>query len=229
MHRPRIGITTGYRQGSQVVDHAYVAAVEAAGGLPVLVPMLREEESARAFAGLLNGLIITGGPAITRGLIGQLPPDLPATDPVRSQADDLIFTAVSAAAQPIFGICYGMQYLNAQAGGSIYADVMAQVPNTPPHSSDRGSSGHLTHFAADSGLVRALGQTSLHTNSHHIQAVAEVGTGLRAVGHSADGLIEAIESADGLWMGVQFHPEKMLEQTLPLFRAFVGRCRSLVG
>ena len=55
-------------------------AVEAAGGIPIILPILDRAGTARDFATLLDGLIITGGPGITRGLIGALPPDLPAVD-----------------------------------------------------------------------------------------------------------------------------------------------------
>ena len=40
---------------------------------------------------------------------------------------------------------------------------------------------------------------------------------------SPDGVIEAIESADGRVIGVQFHPERMLDRALPLFQDLVAR------
>ncbi len=125
----------------------------------------------------------------------------------------------------MLGICYGMQFINAQAGGTIYADVLAQRPNTLLHSADRGSPGHTVTFAEGSRLAVLLGRRELAVNSHHIQAVRDLGTGLHAVGFSPDGIIEGLESEDGRLLGVQFHPERMLAETLPLFEGFIQNCR----
>jgi putative glutamine amidotransferase len=222
MSRPRIGITTGYKDGQQYVDIDYIRAIENAGGLPLIVPMFQTADAANAFAALLDGLVMTGGPGITRGLIGDLPDDLPPVDPVRDAGDSLIFAAVQD--QPILGICYGAQFMNAQAGGSIYADLMAQHAGAIAHSPKRGAEPRAVEFAPDSRLSQLLGQ-QMTINTYHIQSIAEVGAGLRAVGYSPDGIVEAIESTDGRMIGVQFHPECMGEQTQKLFEDFVARCR----
>lgn len=223
MSRPHIGITTSYEKGSQHLTHYYVLAIEAAGGLPLPVPMVQDNETMTDFAALLDGLLITGGPAIMDGLIGELPADLDAPDPIRDTADRLIYAAMQE--QPIMGICYGMQFINARHGGTIYADVMAQQPGTAAHSSGRGGTTHPIEIAAESRLREILNRPTLNVNTYHVQAVAEVGTGLRAVARSDDGVIEAVESTDGREIGVQFHPERMLDQTLAFFQDFVDRCR----
>ena len=219
----RIGITTSFEDGEQRLHHTYVQAVERAGGLPVIVPML--DAGTEAFAEMLDGLVLTGGPAVTDRLIGTLPPDLDETDPVRARADRRVLAAVVKARKPVLGICYGMQLLNAVGGGSIFADVERQVNGASVHSSGRGADVHPVRLVEGSHLRAALGVDTLVVNTRHVQAVAEVGRGFTVAATAPDGVIEAIESADGRMIGVQFHPERMGEAMQPLFRRLVDQAR----
>ncbi len=220
MSGARIGITTSLEGGRQTLDTRYARAVEAAGGIPIIVPIIEREETARSIAALLDGLIITGGPGITRGLIGSLPDDLPAVDERRDRSDALIYRAM--AHRPFLGICYGMQFANAMAGGRIYGDAQAQAA-ADAHSRERGATEHEIVIADGSHLRSILGRGRMLSNTHHIQAIAEVGAGLSVSARAGDGVIEAIESADGRIIAAQFHPERMLERALPLFEDLLRR------
>ncbi len=206
-----------------MLDAHYARAIEAAGALPLIVPIFETREAAAEFTTLLDGLVITGGPGITQGLIGVLPDDLEPVDSLRTRNDTLVFDAMSD--RPVLGICYGMQFINAQAGGTIYADVYAQKPGAILHSVGRGGIDHPVRFEPDSRLCQIMNTREIIANTYHIQAVADVGEGLRAVGYGPDGVIEAIESQDGRLLGVQFHPERMPDRAMPLFEDFVNRCR----
>jgi putative glutamine amidotransferase len=226
MHRPRIGITTSLNDGEQRLDRRYVLAVEAAGGLPLPVPMLETDEAADAFAALLDGLVVTGGPAVADGLVGRLPDDLGATDPVRLASDRRLLRRFLEQRRPVLGICYGMQLASALVGGTIYGDVEAERPGTGTHSQKRGGNEHPLRVEPGTHLRRLLGTAELTVNTRHLQAVAAPGAGLRVAAVADDGVIEALESEDGTFLGVQFHPERMGPEAAPLFRHLVERARA---
>ena len=230
--RPVIGITTDIREEEggrrvQLVDDAYIAAVERSGGSPSIVPIVEDGQALAAVIDGLDGLIITGGRGITQGLVGELPDELPPVDERRYRADAALLQAAGARSTPVLGICYGMQLINARCGGTLYADVERQLQGSGRHSPARNAGRPVTHpveVVADSRLQRVLqardsaaasavagdaDRESMVTNSHHFQAVARIGEGLRANARSADGVIEGLESDDGVIMGVQFHPERM--------------------
>lgn len=217
MSRPFIGITGSLAAapGSyrQVVDGYYIDAVERAGGCPLILPMTARAESLRPLLDLTDGLIITGGPGITEGLAGELPHDLPPVEERRTRADTWAFETIQEQGKPILGICYGMQFINARCGGSIYADAQQQL-QVGAHSPLRNEGRDIRHgmsLVDDTALAALLGRAAsgVEVNSFHIQAVKELGAGLRVNVRSADGLVEGVESEDGRIIGVQFHPEKM--------------------
>jgi putative glutamine amidotransferase len=231
MDRPRIGVTTslnptdsGARE--QRLDLAYVRAVERAGGLPLIVPMLATDEAAEAFAALLDGLVVTGGPAVTDGLVGELPDDIDETDPDRVASDVRVLRAFLDARRPTLGICYGMQLASALRGGTIYADVERQVEGTATHSRGRGGTVHPARLVGGSRLRQIVGRDEIEINTRHVQAVAEPGDGLVVSARAPDGTIEAVESTDGTFLGLQFHPEAMEPPLDSVFEDLVARARA---
>ena len=221
-----IGITTSFEEGQQRLHHTYVKAVEKAGGIPLPIPMVDTPKALKFIVNSIHGLIVTGGPAITEGVIGDLPKDLDKTAPERAQSDTLLLDLFEKTGKPLLGICYGMQLINARDGGTIFSDVQAQVPNALVHSSVRGAPDHVIEIEEDSTLFNVLRTRSITVNSRHIQAIADVGKSFRITAKAPDGVPEAIENASGSVLGVQFHPERMGETMAPLFEHFVQRAQS---
>jgi putative glutamine amidotransferase len=75
------------------------------------------------------------------------------------------------------------------------------------------------------GEVKAL------VNSHHHQALEQLGEGLQATAWSYDGLVEAVEDTEeGRWaLGVQWHPEigwERDELSANIFKSFLHAAAS---
>tara|TARA_B100001250_G_scaffold412110_1_gene442478 strand:- start:11523 stop:12215 length:693 start_codon:yes stop_codon:yes gene_type:complete len=212
MRKPLIGITTSIIDNNQELSLNFVDAITEAGGIPLIIASARDcLDVYGEIACKIDALVITGGPGINQGLVGKLPEDLPPVCERRWESDVAIFNSVMVRKRPILGICYGMQFINAQMGGTIYADIQEQL-SVSPHSPKRNN-GRLIEHAVDlqkeTFLAELIGKRRLEVNSFHIQAIKEVGAGLYVNSYSNDGLIEGIEGEEGRLLGLQFHPESM--------------------
>lgn len=126
------------------------------------------------------------------------------------------------AQRPVLGICYGMQLASALRGGTIYADVERDA-GAATHSRGRGGTEHPIELVTGTRFRQLVGSETLEVNTRHVQAVAEPGDGLVVSARAPDGTIEALESADGTFLGVQFHPEGMSPPLDALFTDLVAR------
>ncbi len=130
----------------------------------------------------------------------------------------------------MFGVCRGHQVLNVALGGSMYQDVQL-IPHADRHDF-RGNGyardlrAHTVQLDPHSHLAQIVGPNPAVNSLHH-QAINRLGNGVRVVGRSPGGVIEAIEVIDHPYaMGVQWHPEELIADPamLDLFRQFVLAC-----
>ena len=229
--RPRIGITTSpsLHEGrfSEALDRAYVTAVLRAGALPLVLPVLHPSRAA-AVAASLDGIVFSGGGDLDPALYGDGP--VPEVRGVNARRDAYELALVRHALDlglPMLGTCRGCQLLNVAVGGTL-------VPHLPDADGrhcarDRwGETVHTVSVLEGSTLRGIVGREVVGVNSLHHQAVAKVGSGLRAVAWADDGVIEAVEGVGGnRVLGVQWHPELLLAPpaNAPLFRWLVEEAR----
>ena len=206
----------------------YLEAIESAGGLPVVVPPLPEEDM-EELIGRVSGVCLSGGPDIHPSAYGQ--DEDPALGPTWLDLDDAELAVARAAFDarlPILAICRGAQALNIARSGPSFRTCRAgseRLRHRRGHGEPNIS--HPVEVAPDSVLARALGTTELVVNSFHHQASDQLGRGLRAVAWSPDGVIEGIEAPNrDFVVGVQWHAEAMEDEPAQrLFEAFVDACR----
>jgi putative glutamine amidotransferase len=222
----------------------YMRAVEAAGGVPVPIPLKESSEAQARLLATCSAVLLPGSPAdVDPARYGQpAAKECAAKDAAREAIDDLLFVDAFATGKPILGVCFGLQSLNVWRHGSLIQDL----PHTglPPAEEGNGNvnhdpgrdvrDAHAVVLAKGSRLAHVLGpfETTLQVNSSHHQAIDRPGEGLAAVATSpVDGVIEAIEGTDPkqFVVAVQWHPERSYESSSAsraLFSAFVDAARS---
>ncbi len=205
VHAPRFGI-----------NQSYCKAVEAAGGVPILVPHLDDPDALRRIYELLDGMLLPGGLDVHPKYYGQEPH--PALDPTDVGLDHAEITMLPWALDddlPILGICRGEQVLNVVMGGTLIQDIYSEYPTTIDHreSYKRKIRDFLAHdIAIEPGtrLHELVGQDRVWVNTSHHQSIDKVGDGLIATAWSPDGIVEGIEAPDHYFMvAVQCHPEEL--------------------
>ena len=187
----------------------YVDAVVAAGGLPVMLPILDPGLAPVALRDL-DGLLCSGGGDLEPGTYGQQPhPDVYGLDPAR---DAWELALVRTAEVPVLGICRGSQLLNVAAGGTLVQHLPDRTDIVHRQMDRKREIVHDVEVQAGSRLHAVVGGLQLGVNSLHHQAVDEVGAGFAAVAWAPDGTVEAIEAlGDGPVLAVQWHPELLLD------------------
>ena len=216
--RPLIGLTVGNRADRSglprlAVNRSYVDRLQAAGADVVLLAP-GPFGTAETLLDRLDGLLLPGGCDVDPARYGESARE--ALGEVDADLDALELPLVGAAVErrlPLFGICRGQQVVNVALGGTLYQDLAADGLTDFPHATapeqGRDFLAHVIEIDARSRLYEMLGVRRLEVNSHHHQAVREVAPGLVVSAVSPDGVVEGLESPDGLILTVQCHPEEL--------------------
>lgn len=229
---PVIGITCKHEadEGRLLLSEDYCRAIEAAGGIPLILPPQAAPAAVARCAALIDGLLLSGGPDLDPAYFHEEPRGTGVISPVRDRFELALLAEILRLGKPVLGICRGLQVLNVFAGGDLYQDISSQCSAALKHMQQAPAwyGTHKVSLAPDSFLAHLYGRQELRVNTFHHQAVRRVAPGLRAVAWAEDGLVEAVEGEGPTFVvGVQWHPETMWEkdeEQARLFQAFVAAC-----
>lgn len=211
------------------INQEYVRSLSLAGAVPLLLPVIEDEEEAiREQIERVDGILLSGGQDINPLKYGEEPQRQLGF--IFPEVDEYQLTAARIAARlhkPMFGICRGMQVMNVAFGGTLYQDLSQVAEQHLKHfqQSKMYVPGHTVEISEGTRLHQIFGQQAIITNSFHHQAVKEVAPGFVANARAKDGVIEGMERTEGVFaMGVQWHPEMMVNKNdamLKLIQSFV--------
>ena len=229
MAKPFIGIPAKYHEPSETMGQIrhYLDAVFAAGGMPLILPTTESPSDVKELVDLIDGVLLPGSStdvdpvrygAEPHAKTGRMYPE-------RDALDFSLLEHAEATGIPVLGICFGIQSLNVFRGGTLVQDIPSVVPEAVAHSDSK----HIVHLDGRSSLVGFAGLADVEVNSFHHQSIDRLGANLRVVARSPDGVIEAVEDANGKFViGVQWHPERGWKDSVfaqNLFAAFIQAAR----
>jgi putative glutamine amidotransferase len=207
----------------------YVAALEATGATPVIVPLNEPQEKVAKLLAGVQGILLPGSPHdVDPQRYGEAPiAECAEPDPARTAVDELLLQDAFNLHKPILAICAGTQTLNVWRNGSLIQDLKTPVNHRPGR---EVLEAHPVRIARGSRLARLLPKSNpaeAQVNSSHHQAIRALGDNLLVTALSPeDGVIEAVEldSDEQFVLAVQWHPERSYHQSAfsrAIFAAFV--------
>src|ERR1051326_6123948 len=176
---------------------AYLRALEASGGYPVLIPLKSSPEEIARTITTCSAVLLPGSKADVdpQKYNSSRDPQTNASDPLRDAADELLLQDAYNLRKPVFGICYGLQSLNVWRSGTLVQHIASRINHS---AGAKVEVAHTVQVEPDSVLARETGLTekkrAIPVNSSHHQSAEVVGDGLRVVARCAeDAIIEALE------------------------------------
>ncbi|WP_233277432.1 gamma-glutamyl-gamma-aminobutyrate hydrolase family protein [Paenibacillus durus] len=175
----------------------YMKGIEAAGGIPFILPLTSDIEIITKIANMFDGFLFTGGHDVNPEIYGENVEDV--CGELCNERDDMetaLFKQVVDLDKPAFGICRGIQLFNALLGGTLYQDLPTQFKSgnkiehkqAPPYSVPV----HNVYIEKGNPLYRIIETENFKVNSYHHQGIKELSDQLISVAKAEDGLIEAV-------------------------------------
>lgn len=229
IQRPKILITAPEisvpdRPGPQFngVRSSYVKAVYAAGGLPIILPMITDADALQQLVNTVDGVVFSGGEDIQPHLYGDQPEPGTVCCPVRDEMELKLAALVDEKQLPCLAICRGCQLWGVYLGAKLIQELNRPDATVRHDNFSMGAEAwthldHTIHLEPTSKLaqIAASAKNELLVNSLHHQAIDPASiksdSDLRVVATSSDGVVEAIERKNfpAFFLGIQCHIETL--------------------
>jgi putative glutamine amidotransferase len=210
---------TRWPAGGYGVPGPYIEALRRSGARTAIVAP-GEPADAEQTLEPFDGLLLVGGGDVDPARYGAEPDTEHnyGVEPDRDAFEIDLLLAAERMLVPALCICRGMQIMNVAYGGTLLQhlpDMAGLLQHGVPL--EGTETLHTVTPVPASYLAAMTKSGDLTCSSHHHQGIDLLGDGLRATGHSPDGLIESIELDVGAtedptlepWIvGVQWHPEE---------------------
>ena len=193
----RVTEATTYQEKRSSLAHDWIALFEELNVLPVLIP--NGTKDVRNFLRVLgvDAVILSGGNNVSPSIYGSTE-SLDDVYEIRDATELKIIDTCIEDDIPLIGICRGMTMINVHLGGTV-------THNVSGHSGIR----HKINLSQDSGFT----EQSKSVNSYHRQAIkhGNLAESLVAFAESDDGYIEGFRHRQLKIYGMQWHPERDIE------------------
>lgn len=213
MKRPNIALIPLYdsEKRSLWMLPEYMQGILQAGGIPVMLPLTEDTAVLDALAEQYDGFLFTGGQDLAPSLYGAaVSPLCGETCPERDFMEAYLLERALDRDKPVFGICRGLQLMNAVLGGTLYQDIPSEHPSGIIHRQQRpyDSPSHSVRLIPDTPLHELLQTDYLGVNSLHHQGIQTLSPRLAPMARAEDGLTEAVWMPEAAFAwAVQWHPE----------------------
>lgn len=240
MTRPAVVVVTRRSlRKNKVIDYVGELHLELLTRLrlhPVMVPVVPGTlASVPQYARGMRGLLLVEGediePARYKAERAQLA-HLEATHPLKDEIEARLVRHALKRRIPILGICRGSQLVNVVCGGTLHVDVQEERKSLLKHIDYDNYDGyrHPVTILPRTPLEQWYRQDTVAVNSYHHQGIRTLARRFRPMAHADDGLIEAYyDPAARFVVGLQFHPERMLDEHAGNLRVWQAFGRAVRG
>ena len=233
--RPVIGLIPLYddEKESYWMLPGYMKVLEECKALPIMLPLTTDQAELKEAYALCDGLLLTGGHDVGPYVYGKEASEkcgISCKD--RDIMESILLDMALSDDKPVFGICRGIQFMNAYLGGDLYQDLPTEYESTVEHHMEPpyDVAAHKVRIVENTILSEILREGTIEVNSYHHQAVKSPAKRAEVMAVSEDGLVEAISvKGQKFAVGVQWHPEfsyQVNENSVKLVQAFVDACKN---
>lgn len=235
MKKPIIGVTALFddEKNSIWMLPSYLDAITDAGGIPVILPIIDNEEDIKILVNKFDGFLLAGGQDINPEIYNEnKSTHCGDVNIARDTMEKALLNEILNVDKAILAICRGFQLLNSYLGGSLYQDIKIDRNNNKDsvHRQEKpyNKPTHKVMIKKHSLLFDIMKKEEIMVNSMHHQAIKKVSPKVSDAAISEDGVIESIYMKDRRFvLGIQWHPEHLYKdypEQFNIFKEFISRC-----